>query len=83
MGGYGGLLTWIFKKFRVPLDSLQFPMSANNKIGVKCLTNLHLKVSDKGILEEISNEDVEEENSDEDKDEGEEKQKDEGEEKED
>ena len=56
-------------------------MRANNKICVKCRTNLHLKVSDKGILEEVSNEDVEEENSDEEKDEGEEKQQNEGEEK--
>ncbi|XP_057520877.1 uncharacterized protein LOC130801130 [Amaranthus tricolor] len=58
-------------------------MSLNNKIGVKCLDNLHLRVSEKGILEEISNEDVEEENSEEDKDEGEEKEQDEGKEKED
>ena len=56
-------------------------MSANNKIGVKCLNNLHLRVSKKGILEEISNEDLEEEKSDEDKDEGEEKLQDKGEEK--
>ena len=48
-------------------------MSANNKIGVKCLNNLHLRVLEKGMLEEISNEDVEEEKSDEDKDTGEEK----------
>ena len=34
--GYGGLLTWIFKKFGVPLDGLHFPMSPNNKIGAKC-----------------------------------------------
>ena len=58
-------------------------MSANNKIGVKCLNTLHLRVSEKGILEEISNEDVEEEKSDEEKDKGEEKQQDEGKEKED
>ena len=50
-------------------------MSANKKIDVKCLTNLHLKLSDKGILEEASNEDVEDQNSDEEKDEGEEKEK--------
>ena len=82
MVGYGGLLTWIFKKFGVPLNGLQFLMSANKKIGAKCLTNLLLKVSDKGILEEASNEDVEEENSEEKNDEEEEKQQNEGEEKE-
>ena len=43
------------------MDGLQFPMSAKTKIGVKCLTNLHLKVLNKGILEEASNKDVEEE----------------------
>ena len=48
-------------------------MSANNKISVKCLNNLHLRVIEKGIVEEISNEGVEEENSEEYKDEGEEK----------
>ena len=31
MVGYGCLLTWILKKFGIPLDGLQFPMSANNK----------------------------------------------------
>ena len=46
--GYGGLLTWIFRKFGVPLDGLQFPMSSNN-IGAKCLNNLHLKLNDKGF----------------------------------
>ena len=45
------------------MDTLQFPMSPNNKIGAKCLNNLHLRVSEKGILEEIINEDVEEVNS--------------------
>ena len=75
MVGYGGLLTWIFKKFGVSLEGLQFPMSANNKIGVKCLINLYLKVSAKGMLEDSSNEDVEEENFDEEKNEGEEKEK--------
>ena len=47
MVGYRGLLMWIFKKFGVPLDSLQFPMSPNNNISVKCLNNLHLRVSEK------------------------------------
>ena len=73
MVGYGGLLTWFFRKFGVPLEGLQFPMSSNNKIGAKCLTNLHLKISEKGILEEASIEDVEDENSDEEKDEDEKK----------
>ena len=27
-------------------------MSPNNKIGAKCLNNLHLKLNDKGILED-------------------------------
>ena len=35
-------------------------MSSNNKIGAKCLNNVHLKLSDKGILEEASIEDEEE-----------------------
>ena len=48
--GYGGLMTWIFKKFGVPLDGLQFPMGPNMKIGAKCLHNLHLKLNDEGIL---------------------------------
>ena len=52
--GYGGLLTWIFKKFGVPLDGLHFPMSSNNKIGAKCLKNLHLKLNDNGILEDAN-----------------------------
>ena len=57
--GYGGLLTWILRKFGVnPLDGLQFPMSPNNKIGARCLTNLHLKLNDNGILED-ANEEVE------------------------
>ena len=38
MDGYRDLLTWIFKKFGVRLEGLQFPMSSNNKIGAKCLT---------------------------------------------
>ena len=53
MEGYGGLLTWIFSKFGVPLEGLYFPMSSNNKIGAKCLTNLHLKLSDKGIWRKL------------------------------
>ena len=56
--GYGGLLTWIFRKFGVPLDGLQFPMIPNNKIGAKCLNNLHLKLNDNRILED-ANEEVE------------------------
>ena len=52
--GYGGLLTWIFKKFGVPLDGLHFPMSPINKIGAKCLNNLHLKLNDNGILEDAN-----------------------------
>ena len=63
MVGYRGLLTWIFRKFRVCLEGLQFPMSSNNKIGAKCLTNLHLKLSNKGILEAVSTEDKEEDGS--------------------
>ena len=53
--GYGGLLTWIFRKFSVPLDGLHFPMGPNNKIGAKCLNNLHLKLNDNGILENADN----------------------------
>ena len=49
--GYGGLLTWIFSKFGVPLKGLHFLMGPNNKIGAKCLNNLHLKLNDNGILE--------------------------------
>ena len=45
-----GLLTWIFKKFGVPLDGLHFPMSPNNKIGANCLNNSHLKLNDVGLL---------------------------------
>ena len=52
--GCGGFLTWIFKKFGVPLDGLHFPMSSNNKIGAKCLNNLHLKLNDNGILEDAN-----------------------------
>ena len=48
--GYGGLLTWIFRKFEVPLDGLEFPMGPNMKIGARCLKNLHLKVTDEGVL---------------------------------
>ena len=63
--GYGGLMTWIFKKFGVPLDGLQFPMGPNMKIGAKCLHNLHLKLNDEGILvhamEEVVDVDSEEE----------------------
>ena len=44
-------------------------MSSNNKIGAKCLPNLYLKLSDKGILEEASIDDEEEEDLDEEKDE--------------
>ena len=57
------------------MKGLQFPMNSNNKIGAKCLFNLYLKVSDKGILEDASIEDVKDENSDEEKDEEEEKEK--------
>ena len=63
MVGYGGLLTWILKKFGVPLGGLQFPMSSNNKIGAKCLTNLHLKLLDKEISEATCTGDEEEEGS--------------------
>ena len=63
--GYGGLLTWIFKKFRVPLDGLQFPMGPNMKIGAKCLHNLHLQLNDEGLLvhalEEVNDVELEEE----------------------
>lgn len=51
---YGGLLTWIFEKCGVPLEGLHFPLSSNNKIGVECLTNLHLKLTDKITLEAAS-----------------------------
>ena len=54
--GYGGLLTWTFRKFGIPLDGLQFPMSPNNKIGAKFLNNLHLKLNDNGILEDANEE---------------------------
>ncbi|XP_057528336.1 uncharacterized protein LOC130807204 [Amaranthus tricolor] len=63
--GYGGLLTWMFKKFGVPLDGLQFPMGPNMKIGAKCLHNLHLKLNDEEILvhavEEVNDVESEEE----------------------
>ena len=52
--GYGGMLTWIFKKFGVPLDGLIFSMSPNNKVGAKCLNNLHLKLNDNGVLEDAN-----------------------------
>ena len=58
-------------------------MSANNKIGVRCLTSLHLKLSDKGILEEATIEDVENEDSDEEKEEKEKAEEDQKAEKED
>ena len=48
--GYGGLLTWIFRKFGVPLEGLEFPMGPNMKIGAKCLQNLHLKLNEEGVL---------------------------------
>src|SRR5688572_26092868 len=73
MVGYGGLLTCIFKKFGVPLDGLLFLMSANNKIGAKCLKNLHLNLNEKGILEDIV--EVEEVSSDEEREEKDEKDK--------
>ena len=66
--GYGELLTSIFRKFGVPLDGLQFPMSPNNKIGAKCLNNLHPKLNDNGILED-ANEEVEIVDSEKDKEE--------------
>ena len=55
-------------------------MSSNTKIGAKCLYNLHLKLSDKGILEEatikdLTIKDVENEDSDEEKDEEEREEK--------
>ena len=77
MVGYGGLLTCIFKKFGVPLDRLEFPMSANNKISERCLTNLHLQLNEKGILEhaidevDVSSDDEEEEKTEKEKEEGE------------
>ncbi|XP_057540621.1 uncharacterized protein LOC130818467 [Amaranthus tricolor] len=52
--GYGGLLSWIFRKFGVPLEGLNFPMGPNNKIGAKCLNNLHLKLYENGILENVT-----------------------------
>ena len=58
-------------------------MSPNNKIGAKCLTNLHLKVSDKEILEEATIEDVENEDFDEEKEEKDKEEKDQKDEKED
>ena len=39
MVGYEGLLSWIFRKFGVPLEGLNFHMSPNNKIRAKCLNN--------------------------------------------
>ena len=54
----------------MPLEGLEFPMSANNKIGAKCLNNLHLVLNEKGILEDAAN-DVEYVSSDEEQEEGE------------
>ena len=58
-------MTWIFRKFGVPLDGLEFPMGPNTKIGAKCLHNLHLKLNDEGILvhavEEVNDVESEEE----------------------
>ena len=54
MAGYGGLLSWIFRKFGVPLKGLNFPMGPNNKIGAKCFNNLHLKLNENGILENVT-----------------------------
>ena len=69
--GYGGLMTWIFKKFGVPLDALQFPMGPSTNICAKCLQNLHLKLNDEGILvhavEEVVEVDSEEEKVEEEK----------------
>ena len=76
MVGYGGLMTWIFRKFCVPLDGLQFPMGPNKTIGAKCLNNLHLKLNDKGILENAIDE-VEDIESDDEKDEEEREEKEE------
>ena len=52
--GYGGLLTWIFRKLGVPLEGQNFPMSPNNMIGAKCLSNLHLKLNENGTLENVT-----------------------------
>ena len=65
------------------MDSLQFPRSSNNKIGAKCLNNLHLKLSDKGILEEATIKNMENEASDEEKEEKEKAEEDQKAEKED
>ena len=54
MVGYGGLLSWVFRKFGVPLEGLNFPMGPNNTIGAKCLNNLHLKLNENGILEDVT-----------------------------
>ena len=59
----------IFKKFGVPLEGLEFPISANNKKGAKCLNNLHLTLNENGILEDVE-EDVEYVSSDEEQEEG-------------
>ena len=53
MVGYGGLLSWIFSKFGVPLGDYSFPMGPSNMIGAKCLSNLRLKLNEEGILENI------------------------------
>ena len=54
MVGYGGLLSWVFRKFGVPLEGLNFPMGPNNKIGAKYFNNLHLKLNENGILENVT-----------------------------
>ena len=51
--GYGGLLTWVFRKLGVPLEGQNFSMGPNNKIGAKCLSNLHLKLNENGTLENV------------------------------
>ena len=53
MVGYGGLLSWVFGKFDIPLVGLNFLMGPNNKIGAKCLSNLHLKLNENGILKNV------------------------------
>ena len=52
--GYGGLLTWTFRKLGVPLEGQNFPMGPNNMIGAKCLSNLHLKLNENRILENVA-----------------------------
>ena len=41
-------------KFGVPLEGLNFPMGPNNKIGAKYFNNLHLKLNENGILENVT-----------------------------